>query len=178
LIQRMEMRPMVRGADLHEHSNDDSEEPRQFRHGDTLHRRHVGFLFVGPTLYVWTVPTGVAACEPPTDSQLRPFTCARSCLSNGTSIKGFQNNDLGDSMYAAAVDWRRQPTLGHRWIGGARHSSYRTECSYADWVRRFLGYLTEREGAPRPARRLGIGPRLPHPPGGAAARISEHAGEP
>jgi len=39
LIQRMEMRPMVRGADLHEHPNDDSEEPRQFRHGDTLHRR-------------------------------------------------------------------------------------------------------------------------------------------
>src|SRR3990167_4851625 len=49
LIQRMEMRPMVRGADLHEHSNDDSEEPRQFWHGDTLHRRYVGLHFVGPT---------------------------------------------------------------------------------------------------------------------------------
>lgn len=31
-----------------------------------------------------------------------------------------------------------------------RHYSYRTECSYADWVRRFLGYLAEREGVPRP----------------------------
>jgi len=31
-----------------------------------------------------------------------------------------------------------------------RHYSYRTECSYADWVRRFLDYLAEREGLPRP----------------------------
>jgi site-specific recombinase XerD len=31
-----------------------------------------------------------------------------------------------------------------------RHYSYRTECSYADWVRRFLAYLAEREGTPRP----------------------------
>jgi integron integrase len=31
-----------------------------------------------------------------------------------------------------------------------RHYSYRTECSYADWVRRFLGYLAERDGVPRP----------------------------
>ena len=38
LIERVKMRPMVRRTDLHEHSNDDSEEPRQFRHGDTLHR--------------------------------------------------------------------------------------------------------------------------------------------
>jgi Phage integrase, N-terminal SAM-like domain len=31
-----------------------------------------------------------------------------------------------------------------------RHYSYRTECSYADWVRRFLTYLAEREGTPHP----------------------------
>jgi integron integrase len=31
-----------------------------------------------------------------------------------------------------------------------RHYSYRTECSYADWVRRFLAYLAEREGTPCP----------------------------
>ena len=31
-----------------------------------------------------------------------------------------------------------------------RHYSYKTECSYADWVRRFLAYLTEREGGPHP----------------------------
>jgi len=31
-----------------------------------------------------------------------------------------------------------------------RHYSYRTECSYADWVRRFIGYLAERDGVPRP----------------------------
>jgi hypothetical protein len=45
LVQRMVVRPMVRGADLHEHSNDDSEEPRQLRHRDTLHRQHGGVLF-------------------------------------------------------------------------------------------------------------------------------------
>jgi integron integrase len=31
-----------------------------------------------------------------------------------------------------------------------RHYSYRTECSYADWVRRFFDYLAERQGAPHP----------------------------
>ena len=31
-----------------------------------------------------------------------------------------------------------------------RHYSYRTECSYADWVRRFLGYLAERQRSPEP----------------------------
>lgn len=31
-----------------------------------------------------------------------------------------------------------------------RHYSYRTESSYADWVRRFLTYLAERQGAPHP----------------------------
>lgn len=31
-----------------------------------------------------------------------------------------------------------------------RHYSYRTECSYADWGRRFLAYLSERQGRPQP----------------------------
>lgn len=31
-----------------------------------------------------------------------------------------------------------------------RHYSQRTESSYADWARRFLAYLSERQGAPRP----------------------------
>ncbi len=31
-----------------------------------------------------------------------------------------------------------------------RHYSYRTECSYADWVRRFFAYVAERQGAPHP----------------------------
>jgi len=31
-----------------------------------------------------------------------------------------------------------------------RHYSFRTECSYADWVRRFLAYLSERQGVPHP----------------------------
>jgi integron integrase len=31
-----------------------------------------------------------------------------------------------------------------------RHYSYRTECTYVDWARRFLAYLTERQGAPHP----------------------------
>jgi integron integrase len=32
----------------------------------------------------------------------------------------------------------------------ARHYSFRTECSYVDWVRRFLAYLSERQGVPHP----------------------------
>ena len=31
-----------------------------------------------------------------------------------------------------------------------RHYSYRTEYSYADWVRRFFAYLAERQGVPHP----------------------------
>ena len=31
-----------------------------------------------------------------------------------------------------------------------RHYSYRTECSYADWVRRFFAYCSERQGVPHP----------------------------
>jgi hypothetical protein len=31
-----------------------------------------------------------------------------------------------------------------------RHYSYRTECSYADWARRFLDYVAKRQAAPRP----------------------------
>ncbi len=31
-----------------------------------------------------------------------------------------------------------------------RHYSYRTECSYADWVRRFFAYLAEQQGVPHP----------------------------
>jgi integron integrase len=31
-----------------------------------------------------------------------------------------------------------------------RHYSYRTESSYADWARRFLAYLSERQGMPHP----------------------------
>ena len=31
-----------------------------------------------------------------------------------------------------------------------RHHSYRTECSYVDWVRRFLAYVAEQQGVPQP----------------------------
>jgi hypothetical protein len=31
-----------------------------------------------------------------------------------------------------------------------RHYAYRTECSYADWVRRFFAYCSERQGVPEP----------------------------
>jgi integron integrase len=31
-----------------------------------------------------------------------------------------------------------------------RHYSYRTECSYIDWAKRFFAYLSERQGVPRP----------------------------
>ena len=32
-----------------------------------------------------------------------------------------------------------------------RHYAYRTECSYADWVRRFFAYLAARQGTPQPS---------------------------
>ena len=38
LIRRMEVGPMVGRTNLHEHSNDDAEEARQFGHVVTLHR--------------------------------------------------------------------------------------------------------------------------------------------
>ncbi len=38
LIHSMEVWPMVWCIDFHEHSDDDSEEPRQLRHVVTLHR--------------------------------------------------------------------------------------------------------------------------------------------
>jgi len=31
-----------------------------------------------------------------------------------------------------------------------RHYSYRTECTYVDWVRRFLGYAAKQQGLPQP----------------------------
>ncbi len=61
------------------------------------------------------------------------------------------------------TDWRCRPAVAEQ--GGTdplavleelrrrlrtRHYSYRTECSYADWGRRFLAYLSERQGIPRP----------------------------
>ncbi len=32
----------------------------------------------------------------------------------------------------------------------ARHYSYRTECTYVDWVRRFLGYVAKQQSVPEP----------------------------
>jgi integron integrase len=64
------------------------------------------------------------------------------------------------------TDWQRKPASaivderGHisplaaleqlRQRLRTRHYSYRTECSYADWVRRFFAYLAERQGVPHP----------------------------
>lgn len=68
--------------------------------------------------------------------------------------------------FLGCTDWRGQPagaTVGE--AEGAnplsvldelrrrlrtRHYSYRTERSYADWVRRFLAYLSEQQGIPHP----------------------------
>lgn len=63
-------------------------------------------------------------------------------------------------------DWRRQPASpavdeprGVDPLGAldqlrrrlrTRHYSYRTESSYADWVRRFLAYVSERQGLHHP----------------------------
>jgi integron integrase len=64
------------------------------------------------------------------------------------------------------TDWQRKPTstvIDERGHAGplaaleqlrqrlrTRHYSYRTECSYADWARRFFAYLAERQGVPHP----------------------------
>jgi len=38
LVSRMEVRAMMGSADFGKHADDDSKEPREFRHGRTLHR--------------------------------------------------------------------------------------------------------------------------------------------
>jgi integron integrase len=63
------------------------------------------------------------------------------------------------------TDWSGQPGHGEKRREGTdplvaldelrrrlrtRHYSSRTEASYADWVRRFLAYLSERQGVPNP----------------------------
>ena len=55
-----------------------------------------------------------------------------------------------------------------------RHYSYRTEGSYADWVRRFLDYLARAAGGRTSSRGFGIGTRLPDP-SGRRARASPRA---
>jgi len=68
--------------------------------------------------------------------------------------------------FLGCTDWRGQPagaTVGEaeganplsvldelRRLLRTRHYSYRTERSYADWVRRFLAYLSEQQGIPHP----------------------------
>jgi hypothetical protein len=68
--------------------------------------------------------------------------------------------------FVGRTDWRGQParaTVDERERADplavldelrrrlrTRHYSYRTECSYADWVRRFLAYLSEQQGRPHP----------------------------
>jgi len=68
--------------------------------------------------------------------------------------------------FLARPDWHRRPAStvvdeqgGTRPLAAlehlrlrvrTRHYSYRTECTYADWVRRFLDYLVEQQGIPHP----------------------------
>ena len=53
LVERVKVCAVVLPTGFHEHPDDNSEEPRQFRHGGTLHRRHFGVILVGPTLCIW-----------------------------------------------------------------------------------------------------------------------------
>jgi len=55
-----------------------------------------------------------------------------------------------------------------------RHYSYRTECTYADWVRRFLDYAAAAGGSPS-SRGVGGGARLPDSPGSAPAGVGQYA---
>jgi site-specific recombinase XerD len=52
-------------------------------------------------------------------------------------------DEQGGSDPLAALEQLRQRIR-------TRHYSYRTECSYADWVRRFFAYVAERQGVPHP----------------------------
>jgi integron integrase len=52
-------------------------------------------------------------------------------------------DEQGRTNPLAALDQLRQRIR-------TRHYSYRTECSYIDWVRRFFAYLSERQGLPHP----------------------------
>lgn len=52
------------------------------------------------------------------------------------------NHDGGTDPLSALEELRRRIRT--------RHYSYRTECSYADWVRRFFVYVAEQQGVPRP----------------------------
>jgi hypothetical protein len=52
-------------------------------------------------------------------------------------------NGQGQTDPLAALEQLRQRIR-------TRHYSYRTELSYADWVRRLLAYLSERQGMPHP----------------------------
>jgi integrase len=52
-------------------------------------------------------------------------------------------DERGHTSPLAALEQLRQRVR-------TRHYSYRTECSYADWVRRFCAYLAERQGVPHP----------------------------
>jgi hypothetical protein len=85
------------------------------------------------------------------------------------------------------MDWHRTPAgtvvdehghtsplapldvLGQRFR--TRQYSSRTEVSYADWVRRFLVYVAERQGVPHP-RVESAAVRDPHPAGQANAPAS------
>jgi hypothetical protein len=49
----------------------------------------------------------------------------------------------------APIRWPRGTPVAHP---NATHS-YRTECSYADWVRRFFAYISKRQQVPHPCVR-------------------------
>ena len=57
-----------------------------------------------------------------------------------------------------------------------RHYSYRTETSYADWVRRFLAYVSERQSAKRPRVNSAAVRDYLNPSRRAAARVRELLG--
>ena len=52
-------------------------------------------------------------------------------------------DEQGQTSPLAALEQLRQRIR-------TRHYSYRTECTYADWVRRFLGYASQQQGVLHP----------------------------
>ena len=52
-------------------------------------------------------------------------------------------DEQGQTSPLAALEQLRQRIR-------TRHYSYRTECTYADWVRRFLAYAAQQQGVPHP----------------------------
>jgi hypothetical protein len=109
------------------------------------------------------------ASDEPLADQVRRF-CEN--IERGGSLEDWQVRQAEQALriyfvnFLQRTDWHRRPASTVVDEQGAasplaaleqlrlrvrtRHYSYRTECTYADWVRRFFDYLAEQQGVPHP----------------------------